>query len=69
VKSDDNAIARLAADHFLERGLGVDNDEVLCGLSPAPMSSVILNPRRVGRDGAALLSRMMRGETLEPSRT
>ena len=46
--------------------LGVDNDEVLCGLSPPPMSSVILNPRRVGRDGAALLSRMMRGETLEP---
>lgn len=45
--------------------LGVDNDEVLCGLSPPPMSSVILNPRRVGWDGAALLSRMMRGETLE----
>ena len=42
--------------------LGVDNDEVLCGLSPPPMSSVILNPRRVGRDGAALLSRMMAGD-------
>jgi LacI family transcriptional regulator len=46
--------------------LGVDNDEVLCALSPPPMSSVILNPRRVGWDGAALLSLMMQGEKLEP---
>jgi LacI family transcriptional regulator len=46
--------------------LGVDNDEVLCALSPPPMSSVMLNPRRVGWDGAALLSLMMQGEKLEP---
>ena len=35
--------------------LGVDNDEVLCALSPPPMSRVILNPRRGGWEAAALL--------------
>jgi LacI family transcriptional regulator len=42
--------------------LGVDNDEVLCVLSPPPLSSVVLNPRRAGWEAAALLSLMMRGE-------
>ena len=42
--------------------LGVDNDEVLCVLSPPPLSSVMLNPRRAGWEAAALLSLMMRGE-------
>jgi LacI family transcriptional regulator len=42
--------------------LGVDNDEALCALSPPPLSSVILNPRRVGWEAAALLSLQMRGE-------
>lgn len=42
--------------------LGVDNDEVLCALSPPPLSSVILNPRRAGWESAALLAQMMRGE-------
>jgi LacI family transcriptional regulator len=46
--------------------LGVDNDEVLCALSPPPLSSIALNPRRVGWEGAALLARMMAGEKLEP---
>lgn len=46
--------------------LGVDNDEVLCALSPPPLSSIALNPRRVGWEGAALLARMMRGEKLKP---
>lgn len=41
--------------------LGVDNDEVLCALSPPPMSSVILNPRRGGWEAATLLDRMMKG--------
>ena len=45
--------------------LGVDNDEVLCGLSPPPLSSVSLNPRRTGWEAAALLSLMMKGEKLE----
>ncbi len=42
--------------------LGVDNDEVLCVLSPPPLSSVILNPRRAGWEAASLLALMMRGE-------
>jgi len=42
--------------------LGVDNDEVLCALSPPPLSSVILNPRRAGWEAAALLASMMQGE-------
>jgi LacI family transcriptional regulator len=42
--------------------LGVDNDEVLCTLSPPPLSSVILNPRRAGWEAAALLSQLMKGE-------
>ncbi|MEO6003007.1 MAG: DNA-binding transcriptional regulator [Opitutus sp.] len=45
--------------------LGVDNDEVLCVLSPPPLSSVALNPRRTGWEAAALLSLMMKGEKLE----
>lgn len=44
--------------------LGVDNDEVLCALSPPPMSSVVLNPRRGGWEAAALLLLMMRGEKI-----
>lgn len=46
--------------------LGVDNDEVLCVLSPPPLSSVILNTRRTGWEAAALLSLMMKGEKLAP---
>jgi LacI family transcriptional regulator len=42
--------------------LGVDNDEVLCVLSPPPLSSIILNSRRTGWEAAALLSLMMKGE-------
>ncbi len=41
--------------------LGVDNDEVLCVLSPPPLSSVVLNPRRTGWEAAALLATMMQG--------
>jgi LacI family transcriptional regulator len=47
--------------------LGVDNDEVLCTLSPPPMSSVILNPRRGGWEAAALLGRIMKGEKIPSS--
>ncbi|MEO7597908.1 MAG: DNA-binding transcriptional regulator [Opitutus sp.] len=45
--------------------LGVDNDEVLCVLSPPPLSSVALNPRRTGWEAAALLSLMMKGDKVE----
>ncbi|MBC8095275.1 MAG: DNA-binding transcriptional regulator [Akkermansiaceae bacterium] len=47
--------------------LGVDNDEVLCALSPPPMSSVILNPRRGGWEAAALLMLLMKGEKIPAS--
>lgn len=47
--------------------LGVDNDEVLCALSPPPLSSITLNPRRAGWEAAALLSLLMRGERLPPA--
>ncbi len=47
--------------------LGVDNDEVLCVLSPPPLSSVTLNPRRAGWEAAALLSLMMQGEKIPPT--
>jgi LacI family transcriptional regulator len=47
--------------------LGVDNDEVLCVLSPPPLSSIILNSRRVGWEAAALLALMMQGETFPPA--
>lgn len=46
--------------------LGVDNDAVLCVLSPPPLSSVILNTRRTGWESAALLALMMNGERLPP---
>jgi len=41
--------------------IGVDNDEMLCDLCDPRLSSVALNPRRVGYEAAALLNRMMRG--------
>jgi LacI family transcriptional regulator len=43
--------------------IGVDNDELLCGLCNPPLSSVIPNPERIGFEAAGWLDRMMRGET------
>lgn len=42
--------------------VGVDNDELLCELSPPPLSSVILDTRRTGWEAAELLDAMMRGK-------
>jgi LacI family transcriptional regulator len=42
--------------------IGVDNDEMLCDLCDPRLSSVALNPLRVGYEAAALLGRMMRGK-------
>ena len=42
--------------------MSVDNDELLCALSPPPLSSVILNGRRTGWLGAEALARLMAGE-------
>ena len=41
--------------------IGVDNDEVICGLCHPNLSSVDPNTRQIGYDAAALLDRMMAG--------
>ncbi len=46
--------------------LGVDNDAVLCELSPPPLSSIVPDARGAGRQAALLLDRMMAGEHVEP---
>ena len=45
--------------------LGVDNDELLCGLSSPPLSSVIPDAVGAGRLAAKLLEEMMRGGRLD----
>lgn len=45
--------------------LGVDDDDLLCGLSTPPLSSVIPDSRGAGRLAAVLLERLMRREPLE----
>ncbi len=42
--------------------LGVDNDSLLCELSPPPLSSVALDTRRTGWEAADLLSRLIQGQ-------
>ena len=41
--------------------LGVDNDELLCGLCNPPLSSIIPDPERIGFEAAGWLDRMMQG--------
>lgn len=41
--------------------IGVDNDEMLCGLSDPPLSSVDVGVERAGYEAAALLDRLMKG--------
>ena len=45
--------------------LGVDDDEVLCGLASPPLSSVIPDSAGAGRRAAELLERLMQGGRLE----
>ncbi len=49
--------------------IGVDNDEMLCDLCDPRLSSVALNPLKVGYEAAALLDRMMRGASPPRART
>jgi LacI family transcriptional regulator len=42
--------------------MGVDNDDLLCSLCDPPLSSVAPDTDRVGREAAALLDQMMRGQ-------
>jgi LacI family transcriptional regulator len=41
--------------------LGADNDEVVCGLSDPPLSSVAINFERAGYEAALVLFRLLRG--------
>ncbi|MDX1965118.1 MAG: DNA-binding transcriptional regulator [Pirellulales bacterium] len=43
--------------------IGVDNDEILCDLCDPPLSSVVLNPRRIGFEAAQMLDQLMTGQT------
>jgi LacI family transcriptional regulator len=42
--------------------IGVDNDELACGLSNPPLSSVALNANRAGYEAAAKLDALMKGD-------
>jgi LacI family transcriptional regulator len=42
--------------------IGVDNDTHLCNLCTPPLSSIDVNPSRIGYEAAALLTRLMKGE-------
>lgn len=46
--------------------LGVDDDELLCELSPQPLSSIDPNPRRCGWVAAEMLQMMMSGQKPVP---
>jgi LacI family transcriptional regulator len=42
--------------------ISVDNDTVLCSLTTPPLTSIDVNPQRVGYEAAGLLARLMAGE-------
>jgi len=48
--------------------IGADNDEVVCGLSNPPLSSVAINFERAGYEAAGVLDRLMRGAMRVPPR-
>jgi LacI family transcriptional regulator len=48
--------------------IGSDNDEVVCGLSDPPLSSVAINFARAGYEAAAALDALMRGRRKLPPR-
>lgn len=47
---------------------GVDNDDLLCELADPPLTSVALDSEQGGWEAAALLDRLMRGETVPTQR-
>ena len=47
--------------------IGVDNDSHLCNMCTPPLTSIDVNPSRVGYEAAALLARLMQGAS-RPSR-
>lgn len=42
--------------------ISCDNDDLLCNLATPPMTSIDINPERIGFEAAALLDKMMGGE-------
>jgi LacI family transcriptional regulator len=46
--------------------VGVDNDTVLCDMADPPMTSIDVNPERIGYEAAAWLDRLMRGPARRP---
>ena len=48
--------------------LGADNDEVVCGLSDPPMSSIAINFERAGYEAALVLFRLLRGSRRVPKK-
>ena len=48
--------------------VGVDNDEVVCGLTNPPMSSIAINFERAGYEAAAALDSLMAGRPVVPDR-
>ena len=48
--------------------VGVDNDEVVCGLADPPMSSVCIDFERAGYEAAKALDQLMRGRKGAPTR-
>jgi len=48
--------------------IGTDNDEVVCGLTDPPMSSIAINFERAGYEAAAALDGLMRGARIVPDR-
>jgi LacI family transcriptional regulator len=48
--------------------IGADNDEVVCGLSNPPLSSVAINFERAGYEAAGVLDHLMRGASHVPER-
>ena len=48
--------------------IGADNDEVVCGLTDPPMSSIEIDFERAGYDAAHALDRMMQGRKTAPPR-
>ncbi len=47
--------------------IGVDDDEVLCHLTPPPLSSVRQDSERIGYEAARMLDALMRGEADTPT--
>jgi len=48
--------------------IGVDNDELVCGLADPPMSSIAINFERAGYEAAGVLDRLMRKARRVPAR-